>query len=234
LDSATRALVSEAKRLAGAVCFDFGIAKDVSDGETDEHRGDGETRRGDDGDENTGKTRHEKRNRVLVLDRFWRHATLGVSAHFLFSFSVRVLGEEVKTGEELDTNTTGEGSTVMNPRVKTRVLLHVDVAGHAVVAYAGCSHSGDFYANRPRHKKCATVARSVETKHVELVRVECVGSTEETTRHRHQHVLRLAANGRGVFPKNTNLGLFSFQTGADKDVVRIVFPKSHHCLPIQD
>ena len=81
LDSATRATLAEAKRVAGAMRLDFGDARSVTE----------DARLGD-------ASAADPPERVLVLDRFWRSAALGVGAHFLFNFSAEVVPETDKRG----------------------------------------------------------------------------------------------------------------------------------------
>ena len=81
LDPATRATLAEAKRVAGAMRLDFGDARSVTE----------DARLGD-------ASAADPPERVLVLDRYWRSAALGVGAHFLFNFSAEVVPETDKRG----------------------------------------------------------------------------------------------------------------------------------------
>jgi hypothetical protein len=180
LDPATRAILAEAKRVAGAMRLDFGDARSVTE------------------DARLGDASASAPERVLVLDRFWRSAALGVGAHFLFNFSAEVVPETVPGGAN------GRAR-----RRKRRVLLHVDVERDAVDLYVdprvrgrGRDQSGGLGSlgrSRP------AVTRSVETKDV----------TTETSGPRE---LTLRAAGFGSFPRGAVFGRFAFQTAADREV----------------
>ena len=176
LDAATRATLAEAKRVAAAMRLDFGEARSVSDEEDADDREDG--------------SKHAP-ERVLVLDRFWRRAALGVGAHFLFNFSAEVLPE------------TEDARRKQKHKTKRRVLLHVDVERDAVEAYVdgGRGEGRDSPGSRLRN----FVTRSVETKDVSA---EAFGARQ----------LTLRAAGHGSFPRGAVLGRFAFQTSADREV----------------
>ena len=200
LDHTTRATLAEARRIAGAMRVDFGDARDVSDGESDDTSRNKQT-----------ETEKQKPQKVLVLDRFWRHAMLGISGHFLWNFSVRVLryGED-GTAERKD-GTAEQHEKTQRPYKKKarRALLHVDVERNAVEAYIQDSVKRK---NSKIHNPLVT--RSVETAHVDVTSIDM----DNMNRHDHRHVVQLTATGFGSFPLGTCLGTFSFQTAADKDV----------------
>ena len=178
LDAATRAALAEAKRVAAAMRLDFGEARSVSDEEN-----------ADDEEE------EDKPERVLVLDRFWRRAALGVGAHFLFNFSAEVLQ-----------TSTEELRGKQKHKRKKRVLLHVDVERDAVEAYVDGGRGEGRASPGPGSVRLRNfVTRSVETKDVSA---EAFGARQ----------LVLRAAGHGSFPRGAVLGRFAFQTSADREV----------------
>ena len=185
LDSATRATLAEAKRVAGAMRLDFGDARSVTE----------DARLGD-------ASAADPPERVLVLDRFWRSAALGVGAHFLFNFSAEVVPETDKRGG------VPGGANGRARRRKRRVLLHVDVERDAVEAYVdprvrGRGRDRGWGLGMGRSRPAVT--RSVETKDVAT---EASGPRE----------LTLRAAGFGSFPRGAVFGRFAFQTAADREV----------------
>ena len=187
LDAATRATLAEARRVAGAMRLDFGDARSVSDDDVEEKLA----------SENTRAPERE-RERVLVLDRFWRSAALGVGAHFIFNFSVEGLPER----DPSRNRRASPEARRERRRAKRRVLLHVDVERDAVEAYAGPRARGSLLGSGTSRP---AAIRSAETKDVF---VESSGP----------RALTLRAVGHGSFPKNTVLGRFAFQTAADREV----------------
>ena len=129
---------------------------------------------------------------VLVLDRYWRSVELGVTAHFLFSFTVDAVR--------------GRGATTTS----STVLLRVDTERAVIEGYAArrCEKTGE-----PRQ----TLVRTLDATDAD-VDADVASTTPPAEKPRDGRTLRLVSRGVSTDLPGTELGRFVFQSAADRAV----------------
>ena len=133
---------------------------------------------------------------VLVLDRYWCSVELGVTAHFLFSFTVDAVR--------------GRGATTTS----STVLLRVDTERAVIEGYAArrCEKTGE-----PRQ----TLVRTLDATDADVdadIYADVASTTPPAEKPRDGRTLRLVSRGVSTDLPGTELGRFVFQSAADRAV----------------